>query len=93
MTAFGIRHVISVLGYLMDPRLDEEVMAGIVEGMDEETAKDVLTAAMAWISTAIESSAEEKGIDVGELITIIRDGLDGSIADLDRLDHEGGLFT
>lgn len=92
-TANEVRRVVSVLSFLIDPRLDEPALARTIEAMDEETAKDVLTAACAWIGGAIEVNAENKGIPVERLMAIVRKGLDNSITEVDRLDHEGGLFT
>jgi hypothetical protein len=85
--------LVTLMLFLIDPRTDEEAAVTSIEALDEETAKEVLTMISSWTAGVLDVNAENKGVPVGAVMQIIGTSLRETADRLDRIDHEGGLFT
>lgn len=85
--------LVTLMLFLVDPRTDEDAAVTSIEALDPDTAKEVLTMISSWTAGVLDVDAENKGVPIGAVMKIIEANLRETADQMDRLDHEGGLFT
>lgn len=85
--------LVSQLLLLIDPRTEEDDAVAAIEALDLDTAKELLTMVSSWTAGELETRAERLEVTPATLMELIERQCREAAEQMDRLDHEGGLFT
>lgn len=79
--------------FLIDPRTEEADAVTAIARMDLDTAQELLTLVSNWAAGELEVRADRLEVTPAALMAVIEGELREVADQMDRLDHEGGLFT
>ena len=85
--------LVTLMLHLVDPRTEEDDAVTSIEALDLDTAKELLTMVSSWTAGELETRAERLEVTPATLMGSVERDLREAAAQMDRLDHEGGLFT
>lgn len=77
---------------LIDPRTDDDELAGLVSGMAEDDLKDALTIVVAAHSACVDGAASHLRLGVDEYLRRLHLKFRDNLREAESITHEGGMF-